>query len=479
MFSFAAYPAADVDDPDAVLSVRDWPDGPRQVIERSRWRFARDDGSGRPAADDTHVWMEGGFEADRFYEVVYRTRACPVVGTGLLAVRDFVSHLRHTGTSVGNPCGPAVDHTIAYGASQSARLLRQLLFEGANVDELGRRVFDGVLAHIGGGRRGEFNHRFAQPSVTSTAGFGHLPPFATDDDGSPAGGLYDRQRAIGGVPRTIFTNSSWEYWRGDAALSHLGVDGSRDLPEADDTRLYLLSAIDHIGDIPYIKDAVPVANTPNPLDASLLLRAAFVNLERWVCDDVAPPPSIVPRLSDCSAVRRAAVLRRFEAIPKAELPDPGVLHTARTLDLGPDADVGIGRWPVRLGEAYPDLVSEVDDDGNEIAGVRLPELAVPLGTHTAWNPQRTQGDRPAVMCEFVGSFFPFAATAAEREETGDPRLSVQERYGDREDYLARVRAAADALVAANLMLAEDVGTEVARAARRWSDVVPESRRPVG
>jgi hypothetical protein len=143
---FTAYPAADLDDPEAVLSVRDWPDGPRRAIERSRWRFARDDGSGRPIGDDTSIWMEEGFEANRFYEVVYRTRACPVVGTGLLAARDFVSYLRHARAIDGDPCRDGVSRTIAYGASQSARFLRQLVYEGANVDELGRPVFDGIPA---------------------------------------------------------------------------------------------------------------------------------------------------------------------------------------------------------------------------------------------------------------------------------------------------------------------------------------------
>jgi hypothetical protein len=394
------------------------------------------------------VWLTGGFDPHRFYEVVYRTRNCPVAGTGLLAIRDFVAHLRSAGPYT---------RTIAYGASQSARVLRQFVFEGLNVDEDGRQVFDGVLGHIGGGRLGEFNHRYAQPSVTSTAGFGFLPPFATGD-------LYERQRALGGVPRTIFTNSSWEYWRGDAALTHVTSDGAADLPDPDDARSYHFAGTDHIGDMPLLKDAMPLSNRPNPLDGGLLLRAAFANLESWVCEGVEPPASRVPRVDDASAVTRADALTAAGSIPGARLPDGFALPSIHRMDLGPAADRGIGRWPVVQGEPYPVLVSAVDADGNETAGVRLPQLAVPLATHTAWNPRVAVDGLPAVLVEFAGSMFPFARTADERARTDDPRPAISERYGDRQDYLDRVRKVAAELVADRFLLPEDEEAAVAQAA---------------
>src|SRR5204863_570982 len=163
------------------------------------------------------------------------------------------------------------------------------IHEGLNVDESGAQVFDGILGHIGGGRLGEFNHRYAQPSLTSTAGFGFLPPFGT-------AALYERQRALGGVPRTVFTNSSWEYWRGDAALTHVTTDGTADLPEPEYARSYHFAGTDHIGDMPLLKDTMAVTNPTNPLDSGPLSRAAFVNLEGWVCDGIEPPPSRVPRI---------------------------------------------------------------------------------------------------------------------------------------------------------------------------------------
>jgi len=158
LFTFESYPTADIDDATAVLTVRDSVHGPRTVIDRARWRFARVTDNG-VVADAEHVWLDGGFEPFRFYELVYRTNRCPVVGAGLLAIRDFVSFLRAAPARDSNPCAGAVDHTIGFGVSQSARVLRQFLREGCNVDESGRQVFDGVFAHIGGGRTGEFNHR--------------------------------------------------------------------------------------------------------------------------------------------------------------------------------------------------------------------------------------------------------------------------------------------------------------------------------
>ena len=168
------YPVANVDDAEAALTVRDWPDGPRTTIPRDRWRFA----------DDTHVWLADGFAPGRTYEVVYRTQRCPVVGAGLLATRDFVSYLRSS-SAIDNPCSRRIARTFAFGVSQSGRFLRHYVYLGLNLDETGQTVFDGMLQHVAGARRGEFNHRYAQPSVQSTPSFGHLTPFGYDEQTDP------------------------------------------------------------------------------------------------------------------------------------------------------------------------------------------------------------------------------------------------------------------------------------------------------
>ena len=130
------YPAADIDDPEAVLTVRDWPEGPRTTIPRDRWRFATT--GPVPGPSDSHIWLAGGFKPGKVYEVVYRTRICPVVGTGLLAVRDCVAFLRQGDVTDGNPCAGWLERTYGFGMSQSGRFLRHFLYLGLNLDEAGR-----------------------------------------------------------------------------------------------------------------------------------------------------------------------------------------------------------------------------------------------------------------------------------------------------------------------------------------------------
>lgn len=422
LFTFADNPTADVEDPDAVLRVRTSPDGDPEIIPRDRWRFA----------DDTTVALDGGFLAHHWYELVYRATRAPVVGTGLLAVRDVVAHLR-----------PAFDHALAYGVSQSGRFLRQFLYEGLNVDETGAPVFDGVFSHVASARRGEFNHRYAQPSLTHVIGPGYGPPYDT-------AGLLVRQRALGDAPRTFFVNTAWEYWRGDAALLHADADTGDDLPDDPDARLYLLSGNDHMGTFP-IKQQLPTANPVHQLDTAPVLRALFVQLERWACDGEEPPPSQVPRRSDGTAAERAEVLGRFG---HAATPDPAVLNVTRHVD--PESTT----WPLQLGERKVALVSAVDDDANEVAGIRLPAIAAPVAAFTGWNPRVHVDGLPDVLYEFVGSQLAFPP--------GRPTLA--ERYADRHAYEAAARRAAEALAAGRFLLEDDVERAVADAVRIYDGI---------
>jgi deazaflavin-dependent oxidoreductase (nitroreductase family) len=464
LVAFAPYSAADLEERDASLCVRDWPEGPPRPIARSRWRFARDV-SGRPEPDADHVWLEGGFEPHRYYELIYTTRHCPVAGLGLAAVRDFVSFLRHGSSDAGNPCAAGIERTMAYGISQSGRFLRHFLYEAMNLDESGRPVFDGVIAHIAGARRGEFNCRFAQPSLTWPEGFGNLPPWGD--------ALFERQRQSGGMPRVILSNSAFEYWRGDAALAHVDPATGKDAPEADDVRLYAYAGADHIGDVLLFKDRMPLANPPNPLDLTLATRALFANLERWICEGVEPPPSEVPRVSAGTATDRESVLGALGAIPGLRLPSPDARPATRVLELGAGEAHGVASWPIGVRGAVPAWVSRVDADGNEIAGVRLPEQAVPLGTYCGWNPRAPQPGLPDVLYEFAGSLVPFAADERQRESRGDPRPSLAARYRDRDDYAARVRRAALELASARLLLDTDVEAAVASALSRYDSLKKE------
>ncbi|HRA32721.1 MAG TPA: alpha/beta hydrolase domain-containing protein [Thermomicrobiales bacterium] len=457
------YPAADVDEAGAALTVRDFDDDAPRVIPRDRWRFAREEG-GEVVPDGEHFWLADGFEPGKIYELVYTTAHAPVVGCGLLAIRDVASFLKHDVTA-DNPLAGALDLAYGFGVSQDGRLLRHFLWLGLNLDEEGRQVFDGLMPHVGGARRGEFNHRFGQPSVQYTPGFGHLAPF---DDAS----LLARQRALGGCPKVIQTNSSAEYWRGDCALMHVSQDGTADLPADLETRIYHLAGTQHgPGTLPLgcesVADGAKGRHWFNTLDYTPLLRAALVNLDRWVSAGVAPPANAHPRLADRSLVTRAAALDSMPDIPGFRLPDPEKILRIRRVDLGERASEGIGRFPAVEGERYPSLVSAVDADGNEVGGIRLPDLTVPVSTLTGWNPRAPETGGEDLIIPMQGITVFFHRTRAEREAAGDPRPSLEERYPTRDDFLARVREAAAALAGQRYVLDEDIDVIVANAAERY------------
>lgn len=408
--SFTGIPTADVDDPDAVLTVRDRPHGGETTVPRDSWRF--------PTA--TTVELDGGFQPFRWYTLRYRSTVAPVGGAGLLAFRDVAAHLRRD-----------ADAAFAYGVSQSGRFLRQFLADGRNADERGRRVFDGVLAHVAGARRGEFDERYGQPSLTHPMTPAYGPPY---DSAS----LLAPSRASGTAPKLLLTNSASEYWRGDAALVHSDAATGDDLPEDPDTRAYLLSGTDHLGRIP-IKGQLPLANPPVELDATPLLRALFLRLEAWVCDGVEPPASRVPRRADGTAATSEEVLARFRA---AAVPDPAVLPRQ------PRIDGTLPAWLLHDAEPLTTLVSAVDEDGNEVAGVRLPAVQAAAAAHTGWNPRRPVPGLPDVLYEFAGSRVPL--------QTGRPVPGAAE-------VGAAAREAAARLVADGLLLDEDVERTVAEA----------------
>jgi Alpha/beta hydrolase domain len=479
-FAHKPYPAADVDEPTAELTVRDSAGGPRTVVPRERWRFARDDG-GRPVPDDRYVWLEGGFLPGHWYEVVYTTRICPVVGSGFLATRDSVAWLRHA-ISPDNPTAGRIDFTYGHGRSQCGRFLRQFVYDGLNVDEAGRQVFDGLLPDVAGARRGEFNQRYGQPSETNPRSFGGLFPFTSDDQTDPAtgqtNGLLHRQRQLGGVPKIFTTNTSSEYWRSDCSLIHTDPRGTRDVEPPPEERMYLIAGHQHGSGLAVVNDTTPIgargANSFNMVDGSAVLRAFLINLDRWVSEGIEPPPSAFPRLADGTATTREAALEWFRGLPGMALLDPALLPRLCHLDLGPEAELGVARLPARLGEPYPSFVPALDADGNEIAGIRVPDVCVPVATYTGWVPRHPDTGGAGQVLDMMGTTLPFPHTASERQEKADPRPSIAERYRDRDDYLEQARAAAEQLAAARYILEEDIDLAVELSAKRYDVLVPET-----
>jgi hypothetical protein len=471
-------PAAPGEQPGARLLVRGWEDGEDTLIPRSRWRFARETRAGAVEPSAEHVWLEGGFEPGRIYQLVYETDRAPVAGLGLLAARDVAAFLR-TPT---NPSGNGFRTVMLYGISQTGRMQRHFVSLDLNRCEDGGRAYDGFHIHIAGARRGAFNHRFAQPSNQTTPLWGHVFPFADVATFDPltgrTGGLLDRLAAAGDEPKIVSTNTAAEYWRGDAALAHIDTTGRHDLTEHPSTRSYLFAGAQHLpgylGQSRTNPGTGTIARYPlNVLDYLPLHRAALINLDRWITEGIEPPPSRHPRLSDASAAGRETVLAQFARLPGITPPDPQRLPFVRTVDMGCDEATGIGRYPAQEGAFYPALVSAVDGDGNETAGIRMPDITVPVGTHAGWNPRDPVTGSPEQIVPMNGLTLWFAPDEATRAARGDPRRSLAERYRDEADYRARVRAATLRLAAERYLLEEDVERVVEASIARYRAAISQ------
>ena len=480
-----AYPANKLEDWESVMTVQEHEDAREQVIPRKQWWFARLE-DGRLIPDPSYVHLEGGFQPGKVYQVIYTTTGAPVAGLGLAATRDIASHLRFDspplplGEGRGEGVHP-IKHAYAFGVSQSGRFLRSFLYHGLNYDESGRAVFDGFIPHVAGGKRGEFNQRFAQPSSQATRSVNSLFPFADEDQTDPETGLTDgllsHLASQGDLPKVMYTYTSSEYWAGHGALVHTDLEGQRDVDPPDAVRVYAFAGTQHaLGGLPLtdtdLVDGYRGAHAFNCLDYRALLRAALVNLDRWVSSGEPAPPSQYPRISDGTAVAPVTAAEGLEVTPGVELPKP--VRKFTRLDFGPDPLVPTV-VPATVGRDYPCFVSQVDADGNEVAGVRLPLVSVPLATHLGWNRRhadiggegQTLSTGGASGGTLRGSSIPFATTRGEREETGDPRLSIEERYSSRESFLHLIEDAARQLVSDGYLLEEDVEPLVAQAGEHY------------
>lgn len=476
------YPAADVDEPDAVMTVHDQLDDPGAPVPRARWRFARHV-DGAPEPDERFAWLEGGFEKGRIYRVIYTAVEAPVLGLGFAALRDAVAWLKHSTAADGNPATGAIQRAYGYGRSQTGRWLRTLAYTDLNLDEQGREALDGFIASVAGGMRGEFNQRFGQNSKDRPHLMAHVFPSAdvvqTDPATGATDGLHARLDARGSRLKAMYVNTAAEYHRGDASLVHTDPDGKRDVGHGPNVRVYHFAGTEHGLGVWPPSDTQPAPADPTSaversqnvrgtLDYGRLLRACLVRLDDWVSRGLEPPPSRHPRRADGTAVTPSSPRALFDAVPGARYPRHHAVP--RRLGFGPDpAHAPV--LPPRVGPAYGALVSAVNGDGNEIGGIALPELAVPLASHTGWTLRHPDIGGAEQLLVFAGGTLPFARTRAERTAAGDPRPSIEERYGGREDYLAHVREAAAALARDGYLLEEDIDLSVARAARLWDWIV--------
>ena len=465
------YPVADPNDARNTLTVRDTPAGARRTIPRSEWQFAREV-EGKVAPDSAYIRLNSGFEPGKIYEVVYVAQDPLVIGLGFAAVRDLVSYLKHEKDAVA-----PVKYAYSLGISQSGRFLRHLLYQDFNADEEGRMALDGVISHVAGAGRGSFNHRFAQPSRDGqpfSAIFypTDLYPFADmplrDPVTGDSQGLLDRPVASKTLPKVFYTNTSYEYWSRAASLIHTNLDGTADVAPHENVRIYLCAGLQHFtGPFPPQPGQGDVRGQwpQNPLPVRWFWRSAITNLDRWVRDGVAPPESVYPRIAEgtATALDRLA----FPKVPTVSV--PSTVHLAYRQDFGRDfATLGIvTKEPPVIGKPFVSLVPQVDKDGNDLGGVRLPELEVPLATYAPWNLRHPDIGAPDQRVSFIGSYLPFARTQAEREAAGDPRPSIAERYASREQYIGMFAAAALKLVKERFLLPEDLPALLERGAAEW------------
>ncbi len=459
-----AYPVANAGDPANVLTVRDSAEGSRRTIPRAQWQFTEDGKAVRLAA---------GFEPKKIYEVVYRAQDPPVVGVGPAAVRDTISKIKYGGADELGLAQGAITRAIAFGISQSGRFLRTYLYYGFNEDESHRKVLDGVMAHVAGAGRGSFNHRFAQPSRDAHPYLNFfyptdIFPFTDVAQRDPETGVQDGLLTHGTKPpfqpRVFYTNSSYEYWGRAASLFHTTIDGLEDAPLSSNVRAYLLAAGQHgVAGFPPSRSIGQQMN--NPLDYRWVMRRLLVSMNRWIADGAEPPPSAYPRLDQGTLVPPDKL--KFPKIPSVN--GPATPHRAYRADYGPDfISKGIvSQEPPKVGSSFPILVPQVDADGNEVAGIRVPELAVPLATYTGWNLFNERSGPPDVVSSMQGSFIPFPRTREDRARTSDPRRSIDERYRNREQYLEMVAKAANDLVEKGYLLKADVPRIIEQTGTRW------------
>jgi hypothetical protein len=437
------------------LYVLDAADHPARQIPAAQWKVG---------AGGQTVEMPSGFEAGMLYEFVYEGKDPVVAGTGMAAVRDWISFLKVGASGVQNLGDPAryAQRAIGFGISQSGRFLRHFLYEGFNADESGRRVFDGVWADVAGAGRGSFNFRYAQPSRDGCPFLNIFYP--TDLFPFVDTALLERARAAKVLPKLFLTNNSYEYWGRTAALIHVTADGKADAPLSPDTRYYFLAGVQHFPrSLPLAKNGTRYLT--NPVDHRPVQRALLADLQAWLRDGTAPPASVYPLLSGGQLTSLDGL--KFPTLDGVTVPKHPRL--ARRLDFGPEFETKgiIMQEPPAVNGSYPLLVPQVDADGIDLGGIRLPELAVPLATITGWNLRAPERGAPAEMTEFYGSIFPFAKTREARTQTHDPRLSIAERYPSREEYVKRATAAADHLVQKHFLLPQDRDLAIDRAARLW------------
>jgi hypothetical protein len=455
---------------------------PNRSIPASDWAFADCKAApfpGRP--DPSQLCLKGGFDPDAAYRLTYTAKDPPVLGTGFAATRDLVAFLRSgraDDSSAPNPAGTAVRWTIGQGNSQSGNFLRSFVHLGFNADESGKQVFDGINPNIAA-RQISLNLRFGQPGG---AAFQYEPGsegvlwwgrYTDKARGLGTTSLLDRCNSTNTCPKIIETLGSAEFWGLRASPGFVGSDARADIALPANVRRYYFPSVTHGGAFVgggFKPQGAPVPQgcelAGNPATTIEQMKVAVAALVDWVRADKEPPASRYPTIAGGDLVAPNNNALGWPTIPAASSPE-GKLNPWFDYDFGPgfvarDLSGRMSRVPPRLRRVLPQLVPKVNADGNETAGVAPLHLRVPLGTYTGWNVQAT-GYGKGGGCGFAGGFIPFARTKAERLASGDPRLSLEERYGNHAGFVSAVRREAEGMVREGWLLANDAARMIAEA----------------
>ncbi|MBV9783174.1 MAG: hypothetical protein JO264_05085 [Acidisphaera sp.] len=476
--------AASLDNKRDVLTMQVHTDDPPVVIPNSQWTFADCTTTPFPGTPSlTNVCLQGGFDTNHIYKLVYTAQNPLVLGIGFAATRDWVTFLRHAKQDDygnPNPLAQGIHWVLGYGVSQDGRFERDYLHLGFNLDEKNRKVFDGMEVHVAGARMG-LNYRFSLPGYNALQHETHLA--ATDDmplawtvHRDPVTGLKDGLlstcEATNSCPVIFQTMSSLEWWQERMSLDT--TDGlGRDLAIPSNVRIFHFAGTQHgpsatASAVPYCQQL----QNPNPYQYAE--RALLPRLQAWAAYGEAPPKSRFPTVNAGTLVPPDQASTGFPNIPGVTY--NGLVNNLPNLYRGPrfspqyESGVITIQPPVPIdGQDYLVLVPKVNSDGNEIDGIQSVQLQAPIGTYTGWN-LRAAGYSEGDLCFLSGSFIPFAQTAAEREASGDPRPSLQERYGSQAGYVAAVTAATKKLEAQGFMLPQDA--QAAIQAAQQSNILP-------
>jgi hypothetical protein len=471
--AFRPYATADRDTTHSTLVVRDGVSGERKPVAPDRWAFGRcPAGRESLAATSSDICLFDGFRADRLYELIYPAKDPIVMGLGHAVTRDIGSFLRYDARDAAgtpNPLAsssgaPGMRRAYATGSSQTGIYLRDLIYLGFNEDESHRKVFDAVNINIAGSVRNFINVEFAGPNTYSAQMDRHdflmtsYPPLTyavtTDPISGVRAGILQRPATD---PLVVDTHTETEYYQLRASLNLTDGRGQPVSPP-DTVRMYLLSNLQHgsgrVGG-PLAGPRGMCEYPTNGVPAAGVVRALLVAMDAWVERGTAPPPSRVPDVRNGTLVPLSEARAAFPAIPGVRFSP--ALNELELLNFGPEFRPEGGRvtlLPPIAGPRYTVLVPKPDADGLDLAGVRVVETAVPLGTATGWN-IRGEGFRPGNTCGLSGAYFPFARTRAERQASGDPRRSLEERYTDHGGYVKAIEHATRTLVKERLLLPED------------------------